>query len=216
MAKFKVGDRVRILDGSKIENYTGRWNNNMKTHIGEIHVIESIDEDWIGDRVSYCFEDIVFAWDERGLELVNHQKIVITTDGNMTIARLYENEKFVREAVARCAAEDKFDFNVGAALAFQRLTETKKNLDWNKFAHGMISVKVSKEKFPEFMKQCKEKNFTWSNAKDFNPWKSYLELSPLLALLCPIPGDYIYILVQNDSLKWGTTLIEGAEEYEFV
>lgn len=24
-AKFKIGDKVRIMDGSKIENYTGDW-----------------------------------------------------------------------------------------------------------------------------------------------------------------------------------------------
>ena len=25
MAKFKIGDKVRVLDGSKIDDYTGGW-----------------------------------------------------------------------------------------------------------------------------------------------------------------------------------------------
>ena len=29
MSKFKVGDKVRILDGSNIENYAGGWTKKM-------------------------------------------------------------------------------------------------------------------------------------------------------------------------------------------
>ena len=39
-AKFKVGDKVRILDGSKILNYTGDWLPRMANHIGKIATID--------------------------------------------------------------------------------------------------------------------------------------------------------------------------------
>ena len=38
--KFKVGDKVRVLDGSKIEGYTGGWSIGMEKYIGKVGVIE--------------------------------------------------------------------------------------------------------------------------------------------------------------------------------
>lgn len=35
MSKFKVGDKVRILDGSKINNYFGGWVDGMKKHVSK-------------------------------------------------------------------------------------------------------------------------------------------------------------------------------------
>lgn len=74
MAKFKVGDKVRILDGSKIKNYSGTWcPKSMKHYVGEVHVIENVrvHDDGI---TSYVMEDNCFNWDERGLEPVEASK----------------------------------------------------------------------------------------------------------------------------------------------
>jgi hypothetical protein len=58
-------------------------------------------------------------------------KVIITTDGTETLARLYENGKVVKSATAKCAPEDEFDFNIGARLAFDRLHgEEKKEQKW--------------------------------------------------------------------------------------
>ena len=71
MSKFKVGDKVRILDGSNIENYTGSWSAfGMDKYIGEVHAIKSVDDDWSCGRVSYKLEGVRYVWDERGLKLV--------------------------------------------------------------------------------------------------------------------------------------------------
>lgn len=51
------------------------------------------------------------------------KKIVITSDGKTTLARLYKNGKVTRTAEAKCSPGDKFDFTVGAKLAFERLNE---------------------------------------------------------------------------------------------
>lgn len=57
----------------------------------------------------------------KDLELYDDPKIVITTDGNKTLARLYENNKVVRTAEAKCSP----NFETGAKLAFERLIEKK-------------------------------------------------------------------------------------------
>lgn len=50
-------------------------------------------------------------------------KIVITTDGTETLARLYEGGKVVKSATAKCSPEDSFDAYIGAKIAFDRLLE---------------------------------------------------------------------------------------------
>lgn len=222
MSKFKVGDKVRILDGSKIENYTCGWNGHMKAHVGEVYTIKHINTDRTDGRVSYHLNNILFNWDERGLELVNEQKIVITTDGGITKARLYDNEKLVRQAVASCAPDDKFDFNVGANLAFTRLMGTSPvatSLDWDKFAHGKLEVKVNKKNYDAFMKQCEQRGFTWHDGEKINPWELYDEMPSFLKAVAEaisgVLGEHIYISVVGGKLKWCVERTE-LDEYEFI
>lgn len=59
--------------------------------------------------------------DEFDLTLVPLPKIVITTDGKTTLARLYDGKKIIKTAEAKCHPEDEFDFAIGANLAFERL-----------------------------------------------------------------------------------------------
>lgn len=126
MSKFKVGDKVRILDGSKIKGYTGNWFwPLMKKHVGEVHTIASVDSDWSGGRVAYCLKDVGFAWDERGLDLVKEtipKKIVITSNGKTTTAALYDGKRRIKSTEARCSDSDVFDFMTGAEIAMDRLT----------------------------------------------------------------------------------------------
>jgi hypothetical protein len=51
----------------------------------------------------------------------NDQKIVITTDGLTTTAKLYDGKTVVKSAEAKCSPDDKFDFVIGANLAYDRL-----------------------------------------------------------------------------------------------
>ena len=221
MSKFKVGDKVRILDGSKIENYTGRWNTFMNVCVGEVYTIKSVNSDWTDGRVSYKADDPFYcSWDERGLELAREQKIVITTDGRITKARLYDNEKLVRQAVASCAPDDKFDFYVGACLAFGRLIEsfpTETSLDWDKFAHGKLAVKVNKKNYDAFMKQCYQRGFTWyAGRKVDSPWQLYDEMHYSFKAMVEPPSEHIYISVVDGELKWSYRRDKALGEYEFV
>ena len=76
MAKFKVGDKVRILDGSKIEDYTGNWNDfGMRIYVGKI---DTIKRSFIYEGSSaYELEHNRYTWDERGLELVRENKFKV-------------------------------------------------------------------------------------------------------------------------------------------
>lgn len=119
MAKFKVGDRVRVLDGSKINGYARTWVPDMQVYVGNVYTIAKIHP-----TGAYRLKDIPFVFDERGLERVgNPGKIVITTDGRTTTAKLYQHGEPTRKAVAKCSPEDTFEFAFGAKLALSRLID---------------------------------------------------------------------------------------------
>lgn len=121
-AKFKVGDTVRILDGSKIDGYTGGFNEVMKRMCGEIRTIKEVTARNNGEKPCYYLENTRFLWDERGLERVGEgRKIVITVTGRTTRAAMYDGHKLIKESTAKCHKDDVFYFETGAALAFDRL-----------------------------------------------------------------------------------------------
>lgn len=124
MSMFKVGDRVVCTRDS--------WNKGIKGLNGTIVLV---GEGWVSvefdvnmrghsatgfGRHGYCWNI-----NESDLELLQPtaQKILITTDGKTTIARLYEDEKVVKRAEAKCAPGDEFRFETGANLAYDRLMD---------------------------------------------------------------------------------------------
>lgn len=56
-------------------------------------------------------------------EPVCDNKIVITTDGMETVAKLYDGKKIIKRATAKCSPNDEFNFETGAKIAFERLIE---------------------------------------------------------------------------------------------
>lgn len=117
--KFKVGDTVRIMDGSKAKHYAGGWVGDMEKYVGKEAVISRFS---LFDDRAVRFEGIYWTFDVRYLEPV-HPKIVITTDGKTTCARYYTGKRVCAEAVAKCHPSDKFQFDVGAHVAMQRLLD---------------------------------------------------------------------------------------------
>ena len=118
MAKFKVGDKVRVLDGSKIDYYFGGWTYKMEEQVGKVFTISRIIEDHSDPRTGYKFKEgkhFDFVWDERGLKLVS-EEITITRHGDKVVAKFGK-----KVGVAKCSPDDTFDFAVGAKLAFSRL-----------------------------------------------------------------------------------------------
>lgn len=115
--KFKVGDKVI---GNKKANDLY-----VITKEGWAGTVVKVENDHIDVKEDngYTFSNL----NAECFDLVNgSQKIVITTDGTETLARLYEGDKVVKRATARCAPEDTFDFDTGAKLAFERLMGEEK------------------------------------------------------------------------------------------
>lgn len=119
--KFKVGDKVRILDGSNIRNYRGGYTSNMKNYVGKVYTISEMCKHIEGRPDGYCLKDDfhLYVWDERSLELVKEETIVIYRKNNEVIAL---DKSTGKKSVARCNPADTFDFMTGAKLAFERLT----------------------------------------------------------------------------------------------
>lgn len=126
--EFKVGDRVRVVKNA--------------SHCAEIGATGVICRELMdgmydygvrfdkanprfhscGDKCEKDYGQYVMA-DEIEKITTCAKKIVITSDGKTTLARLYENGKVTKAAKAECSPGDKFDFAVGAKLAFERLNE---------------------------------------------------------------------------------------------
>ena len=125
--KFKVGDRVRVTK----ENLT------HGAKVGMTGLIVVKTGKCFGVRFDNAFAD-GHSLDGRckngygqwmlgeDLELIgDNHKIVITSDGKTTLARLYEGKKVVKSAEAYCSPDDEFNFIRGARIAFERLMEEK-------------------------------------------------------------------------------------------
>lgn len=158
--KFKVGDRVRVIDEFAGVNLKGKVGTVVKVfpdgYMYEIGV--EFDEPlygWYGHDCGNKAKDSHGRWVYASeLELVTEsKKIVITTDGLKTIARLYEDDKVVKSATAKCSPIDTFSFEVGAKLAFERLFpgETKieaRNIKFNDGDYARITANEYGHNFP--------------------------------------------------------------------
>lgn len=133
--KYKVGDRVRIKTELADRTSSGTClNSKMRKWEGKVMTIESV-----GCIAYRMLEDVGelrpgagWFWDDDWIEgLADNFKIVITTEGNTVLARLYDGKKVIEVAKATCSKDDKFVFATGAQLAFDRLlgNEPKKE-EW--------------------------------------------------------------------------------------
>ena len=122
--KYKVGDKVRVV---KVNHAL------KKIYVGNEVIIKSINPNGnlYPHGTHYGVERSCFVFTEKELAPVDNHKIVITTDGNKTLARLYEGNYVIKSAVAKCSPEDEFVFETGAKLAFDRLMSEDKSKYYN-------------------------------------------------------------------------------------
>lgn len=135
--QYKIGDKVTIRSWNEMEKQFGLdkdgdiktrccFTRAMRQYCGKEMTI-------VGTTLggNYTMRDNIFIFSEDAFEKKRNQKIVITSDGIETLARLYEDGKVVKSATAKCSPEDEFDFSIGARLAFDRLLdEEKKEQKW--------------------------------------------------------------------------------------
>lgn len=125
MAKFKVGDRVRgigAFDGNRIDGLNGT----IKGLAGNDVYFVCFDKPMCGWGDEEFGIPRGHGWTVHGshLEAIStREKILITTDGKTTTARLLEGKQTIKTAEAKCSPDDEFDFETGAKIAFQRLMD---------------------------------------------------------------------------------------------
>lgn len=123
MAKFKVGDKVRILNGRHIDDYRGCWVDSMNNYVGQVRTIRKVGPTWCG-VADYNLEGIPFTWDERGLELVETTSNTLPDIVNViynkpaTIVFWADGTK----TVVKCQPGDKWSKEVGLAMAIVKKT----------------------------------------------------------------------------------------------
>ena len=111
----KIGDKATVLfidhDGTFLAEFDRKINGHSGNGKGkDPHCC------WLGTYRNFVIID----------ENHTEQKIVITADGNVTLARLYDGKTVIKSATAKCSPDDKFDFATGARIAFDRLIGEEK------------------------------------------------------------------------------------------
>lgn len=139
--KYKVGDRVRIVS-TWSETYSLITSKKMDKWLGKIMTVRDV-----GNLSYKMVEDIKenkgigWFWAEQCISgLACENKIVITTDGAETLARLYERNKVIKTATAKCAPDDKFSFETGAKIAFERLFDSEEKEEQKYFKGKVVCV----------------------------------------------------------------------------
>ena len=139
--KYKVGDKVRIVSKwgeGCYQSPTGR----MDKWLGKVMTVRDV-----GITLYRMVEDIEdnesggWAWTENCIAgLACENKIVITSDGEKTLARLYDGKKVVKTATAKCSPDDKFSFETGAKIAFERLFDREEKEEQKYFNGKVVCV----------------------------------------------------------------------------
>lgn len=132
MAKYKVGDKVRIVD-----HRTGPMNNfgKMDKWLGKVMTIREcllsgywMEEDY-GENIGYgwCWDDDMIS----GLAEPEREPCTVELrfDGMITTATLKRGGRDVKTAEARCNPEDTYSRAEGARVAVERLFEKKRKED---------------------------------------------------------------------------------------
>lgn len=132
MAKYKVGDKVRIVD-----HRTGPMNNfgKMDKWLGKVMTIREcllsgywMEEDY-GENIGYgwCWDDDMIS----GLAEPAREPCTVELrfDGMITTATLKRGGRDVKTAEARCNPEDTYSRAEGARVAVERLFEKKRKED---------------------------------------------------------------------------------------
>lgn len=219
MAKFKVGDKVIAKKGAPYSITTDGWRGTVVDTLENPngHFIVPGDEIRVqgDDWSTYSVESKYFDFDESTSK--SNQKIVITTDGKTTTAKLYDGKKFVKAAKAKCSPDDVFDFNVGALLSVGRLVNADCELsendsfDWTAFKNNKFFVQVTKDNFDNFVEEAKKHGCCFTKSRfTVNPFinrfmMNFLTYEKFISLVTGIlcaPEDTVYISCVDNLLKF--------------
>ena len=113
---YKSGDLVKIAGNNNNHDFSMGEIVRLKHNCGGEHRV------WVAEYLDGHDFWYVLESDMKPFKpAIMPQKIVITTDGKTTLARLFDGKAMVKRAEAKCAPSDTFDFGVGTELAVKRL-----------------------------------------------------------------------------------------------
>lgn len=113
---YKSGDLVTITSNNNNHDFSMGEIVRLKRNCGGEHHV------WVAEYLDGHDFWYVHESDMKPFKTtIVPQKIVITTDGKTTLARLFDGKTMVKRAEAKCAPSDTFNFGVGAELAVKRL-----------------------------------------------------------------------------------------------
>lgn len=139
----KVGDTIKIVDAYATG---GKYKNGDMFTITELSVLGN---PVVSRSCAHVKEYVVLEFYDE-----SDQKIVITSDGEKTTARLYDYDcKVSRSASAKCSSTDTFSFAVGAKIAFERLMQDKPvptDYSIDAFKYCLQSFKQDKPKAKQY------------------------------------------------------------------
>ena len=147
MAKYKVGDKVRIVSTPRL----ARWNSVMNKWLRETMTITSVNVNSNGeifyrmaeDRgdfygCGWCwYADMISGLAESDREYT----VELRFDGMITTATLKRGGRDVKTAEARCNPKDTYSRAEGARVAVERLFEKKRKEDKPKGSKPKIGDK---------------------------------------------------------------------------
>lgn len=147
MAKYKIGDRVRIVS----ETPQRHWNPEMGKWLGKTMTITASGRNRDGETYYRMFEDRAFEhiwwyWYEdmiAGLAEPEREPCTVELrfDGAITTATLKRGGRDVKTAEARCKPTDTYSRAEGARVAVERLFEKKRKEDKPKESKPKIGDK---------------------------------------------------------------------------
>lgn len=133
MAKFKIGDKVKICEWDYMEKKYGldpwgaikvpySFTGDMKRYCGTVRTVKGVYTGTYGTYYRMKEDEYLLYWSEEMFESHQNQSIVIYKKDNKVIAL---DKATGKTAEAICNPDDKFDFYTGADIAFERLRGRK-------------------------------------------------------------------------------------------
>lgn len=131
MAKYKVGDRVRIVNHRTdcMDDFGGmdKWLGRVMTIKAASPYDYKMEED-AGEHLGegwYWDDDMIAGLAKPKQKKGNGLRVVTRFDGNVTTARMIRGGTVVKTATARCSPKDQYSHAEGARVAMERLFAKK-------------------------------------------------------------------------------------------
>ena len=139
--KYKVGEKVRVLDGSKAQHYTAKWVDSMNPYVGKTLVVRSQESHFESPVYKLVgggswFYDEKYLAPAASVAPTTSDRIVVYIDKKDPSKVVAKDVSTGKTGVAKCSPEDIFDFYTGAKLAMNRLLGAEEN----KFYVGQLVI----------------------------------------------------------------------------